>query len=137
MKSLVIDDQITARTLLRCILESYGVVDDVSTGQDGLRMFKNAVDQGEGYDLICIDLGLPDLSGMQVLTDVRDTEDSMGLRRGKGAATVLMITGNSDPSRATEAFDNQVDGYLEKPVSYENLIEALAGTGLLPAPSGS
>jgi two-component system chemotaxis response regulator CheY len=124
MRSLIVEDQLTVRTLLRLFLADLGPVREASSGARGLAAFEAALDEEEPFDVVCLDIGLPDKTGLEVLEQLRELEEERGILPGRGA-TVLIVTGDTDPRRCVAAFRRQADGFLRKPVSRDELLAAL------------
>lgn len=98
---LTVDDSDTIRTYLRNIFVQKGAnVDGAATGQEGLKMCA-----ARRYDLILLDLLLPDLDGIEVLKNIRSTNDF---------STIVMITGHGGVKSAIAAVQLGADGYIEK-----------------------
>lgn len=98
---LVIDDSMTIRDYMRAILGEQGIIVSVaSTGQNGLEMLA----QGK-YDLIMLDLILPDVNGLEVLQRIRQGDDE---------TTVVILTGSGDVKSAIAAVRSGADAYIEK-----------------------
>jgi signal transduction histidine kinase len=98
---LTVDDSDTIRTYLRNLFIQQGaIVDGAATGQEGLKMC--ALRQ---YDLILLDLLLPDMDGIELLKNIRATNDF---------STIVMITGHGGVKSAIAAVQLGADGYIEK-----------------------
>jgi two-component system sensor histidine kinase/response regulator len=98
---LVVDDAETSRTYLRNVLTSQGAfVDSAATGQEGLVMCAQ-----QPYDLILLDLLLPDVDGVEMLKTIRATNIT---------STVVMVTGYGGIRSAIAAMQLGADGYIEK-----------------------
>jgi len=99
---LAIDDSVAVRNYLRAILTRQGAsVDVASTGQQGLEMC--APDRL--YDLILIDLILPDVNGIEVLKSIRQRSDE---------PAIVILTGVGGVKSAIAAVEHGADGYIEK-----------------------
>lgn len=98
---LVVDDEVQIRRLLRLTLEAAGhSVRDASSGQLGLQEVVR-----QAPDLIVLDLGLPDLNGLQVLRHLREWS----------RVPVLVLTVRAAEQDKVEALDAGADDYLTKP----------------------
>ncbi|MBI5961275.1 MAG: response regulator [Chloroflexi bacterium] len=98
---LTIDDSDTIRTYLRNVLTSKGaMVDGASAGHDGLMMSTQ-----KQYDLILLDLLMPDIDGIEVLKQIRATNEE---------STVVMLTGHGGIKSAISAVQMGADGYILK-----------------------
>ena len=113
MKSvaLVIDDEVQIRRLLRVVLESenYQVL-EAETGQQGLMEIA-----GRRPDVILLDLGLPDLQGLEVLKRLREWSE----------APVIVLTVRDDVQEKVGALDAGADDYVTKPFSTPELLARL------------
>jgi len=107
-KVLIIDDELQIRRLLRLTLTSagYGVC-EAETGQTGLQ--EAAFNQPDG---IILDLGLPDMDGVEVLRRLREWS----------RAPVLILSVRSGEREKIEALDTGADDYLSKPFSGGELL---------------
>jgi DNA-binding NtrC family response regulator len=105
---LVVDDQESVRMMLRACLESEGhSVTTAADGKEALRLF-----EAEDPDLVLLDLGLPDLTGFEVLEEIR---------RRRSNAAVVIVTAQSDVRSAVEAMKRGAADFLPKPVHAEHL----------------
>src|SRR5258706_8637913 len=108
---LVIDDEPQIRRLLRLTLEGNGYrVIDAGTGKDG--MLQAAQCRPE---VILLDLGLPDLDGLEVLKRLREWSD----------APVVVLTVRDDVQEKVGALDTGADDYVTKPFSTPELLARL------------
>ena len=81
------------------------------------------------FDLICMDIGLPGISGHQALETIRKMEAACdSVRR----ATVFMVTGSSSPDDMFDALlQGGCDDYLTKPLMKQNFVALLEKYGLV------
>ena len=111
MTALIIDDEIQIRRLLRMALESKGyTVRDAENGQVGLQ---EAVFHKP--DVILLDLGLPDMDGVEVLKRLREWS----------SVPVLILSVRDQEAVKLAAFDAGADDYVSKPFSTAELIARL------------
>jgi two-component system chemotaxis response regulator CheY len=80
--------------------------------------FLMAVEQGEGYDLVCLDILMPSLDGYQTLKEIKEIEKKRGVKEGKGAK-VIMTTALNEGRNVRRAFDLGCVAYAGKPVNTE------------------
>jgi CheY-like chemotaxis protein len=83
-------------------------VDVARNGNEAIEMFKI-----KQYDLILMDIQMPELDGLQAVKEIRKIEDSY---RKAGHTTIIAITTNPNKEECIEA---GVDGYAQKPFSFE------------------
>ena len=132
MRSLVVDDARVTQLILERILASYGDCQVAKTGSEAIQAFDSALEEGRPYDLICLDMGLPDLGGLEVLMKVRAIEEQRGTADGQGVH-VIAITATSDVA-TVKAVTQMGDGYIVKPINRERLIRDIVNLGLIPPP---
>ncbi|MEM7049772.1 MAG: UDP-3-O-acyl-N-acetylglucosamine deacetylase [Acidobacteriota bacterium] len=125
---LIVDDEPGIRTALSGILEDEGY-ETVATGSgsEALSLY-----QGRRPDVVFLDIWLPDRDGLETLQALRDEDPS---------AAVIMMSGHGTATTAVKAIKMGAIDYLEKPLSYNRTLEAVAGalgrrlTSLEPLPS--
>jgi len=130
MHSLIVEDDPSSRLILETILSEYGVVDIASTGIEGFEKFSAMRAKNTPYDLVCLDILLPGMSGQEVLRDIRAMEESDVVV--SHAAKIVMITAMDDKTNVIHAFREQCDAYLVKPIQVKELREQLALIDLHP-----
>jgi len=128
---LIVDDEFTCRKLLGMMLKDYGHYDMAANGEEALEAFAVAAGQGEPYDLILLDIMMPDLDGQQLLQEFRHIEESKGILLGDGAK-IVMTTALSDAKTIMRSFRQQCDAYLVKPIEPEQLTATLAKLEIYP-----
>ena len=104
---LVEDDRVLADALSRALVQSAHAVDVVSTGEEADHALAPGI-----YDLAILDIGLPGLSGLDVLKR---------LRARKSAMPVLMLTAFDTLADRVRGLDLGADDYLAKPFDLPEL----------------
>lgn len=112
------DDAALARGLVALLNHGGYDVDSVATGKAAL-----ARQVAGGYAAIVLDLGLPDISGFEVLKLVRSTE--LQARNGGGRCPVLVLTARSALDDRVRGLDLGADDYLLKPFEPPELMARL------------
>ena len=133
MHVLVVDDDDTTRLLLEELLKPYGTVQGAANGLEALKSL-----EATRFDLILLDINMPDMDGNEVLATLRIKEANLGIRPGDGAR-VFMVSGTQSTRAVLESFRNEADAFLKKPVDPAELFQRLEEAGLSsdPAESGS
>lgn len=124
MRTLIVEDDFTSRTLLQEILKGFGTSEIAVNGQEAIDAVRVAIEAKNPYDLICMDIMMPEMNGQEALVEIRRIEEENGMQVGRGAK-VLMTTALGDKDNIMTAFKEQCDGYLIKPVHKQKLIELL------------
>jgi len=106
---LMIDDDETIRKAIATVLKEKGyIVDTAESGQVAVRKSETEI-----YDLALIDIRLPDMDGVQLLTAMKETAPKM---------VKIIITGYPSLQNAVEAVNKGADGYIVKPVKMDELL---------------
>jgi DNA-binding NtrC family response regulator len=110
---LVIDDEEGIRKLLATILadKDYNV-DTAANGEEAIRKANEKV-----YNIALIDIMLPDMSGIELLTQIKET---------KPRTRKIIMTGNPSLQNAVEALNKGADAYIMKPLDVENMLNTIA-----------
>jgi two-component system response regulator QseB len=106
---LIVEDNATlSASLTRGLREDGYAVEAVDTGAAALRRLER-----QDIDVVVLDLGLPDIDGIEVLTQLR----TRGIN-----APVLVLTARDAVSSRVEALEQGADDYLIKPFEYAELL---------------
>ena len=130
MRILIAEDDHTSRVLLQEILSPYGECDLVENGTQAIEAFMLAWYEGPRYDLVCLDIMMPQVDGQQVLQGIRNMEENEGIMVGKGVK-IIMVTALSDKENVFTAFKELCDAYVVKPISKTKIIGHLKEFGLV------
>ena len=77
--------------------------------------------EGRGFDLVLLDMMMPELSGMHVLQEIRGSRDTADL-------PVIMVTARGDSEAIVEALAAGADDYVAKPFTFEVLAARIERT---------
>jgi len=127
IKTLVVDDELVGGNMLALYISPLGECDLVNNGSEAIKAFIKAIDKGESYDLITLDIVMPEMNGDEVLKRIRNIEEERGLPSTK----IIMITAMDDAKVIMSAFKEQCDGYLVKPIRKVDLMKRLCELNLL------
>lgn len=129
MKILIVDDELTSRELLKAMLSPYGECHLSESGREAVEIFKRSEDQGERFDLICMDIMMPEMSGHETLREIRKIESARP-DANPHRAKVIMATALGDAQNIMDAVKSGDDAYIVKPIGRETLIKRLKELGL-------
>lgn len=133
MKTLIVEDDTLNRELLVEFFSEYGTVQAAGNGFAALDLFQDAHLQNVPFDLVCMDIMMPDLDGQAALKEIRELETDKGLD-SKDIVKVIMMTGLTDRENVTNAYvEGGCHGYLTKPVATKDIITLLTQLNLLDA----
>ena len=116
--------------ILEKLLEPYGECRIAKNGAEAIDAFHQAFAEKRPFDLVCLDMGLPDLDGLDVLAKLRAIEAVRGVQKDK-KVPVVAITAASDTETVRSVVE-MGNGYIVKPVSREKVVENLVRLGLIP-----
>jgi two-component system, chemotaxis family, chemotaxis protein CheY len=131
MKTLIVEDDFVSRTVLDEILEPYGKRDVAVNGKEAVEAFGLALEKEEPYDLVCLDIMIPELTGQEALVEMREIEEANNVPH-RERAKVVMTTALGDFDNIKTAFKEQCEAYLVKPLNKKKVTEALANIGIVP-----
>ena len=131
MKCLIVEDDFTARNLMQEYLRDLGSCDVAVNGREAVESFKHSLDQDKPYDLICLDLMMPEMNGMGALKAIRRIEKECGVE-GLNGVKVIVTTALSDSAQIKDAFKTGCEAYLVKPIRKESLLGEMEKLGLIP-----
>lgn len=130
MRILIVEDEFSGRVLLMQLLSEYGKTDVAVNGKEAVTAFQTALDAGEPYDLLCLDIMMPEMDGHEALKAIREIEEQKGIQ-GLDGVKIIMTTALDDPKNVFKAFREQCEAYLVKPIRKEKLMDTLKALGLL------
>ena len=130
MRSLVVEDEFTSRRILQRVLAGYGECHIAVDGREAREAIATALAAGEPYQLVCLDLMLPDGDGHEVLAALRAAEQERGIAPGRGAR-IIMTTSLGTADHVMAAFREGCDAYLRKPVEPDRLRDELTKLRLI------
>lgn len=134
LRILIVEDDETARNVTARYLSDYGKCDIAPDGEVAMKLFLEARAGGRPYDVIFLDILMPNMSGRKVLDRIRDIEDHENI--GEKERTKIIITSSlSDPSSISGAFQSRCEGYLVKPFGREDLEKQLQSLDIIKSSS--
>jgi len=137
LKILVVDDSASARGLVTSYLEPFGACDQASDGKRAVDLVNDALADDKTYDLVVMDLIMPEMDGMTAMRTIRALEQEHGLDE-TNRSKIITLSSRSDPEpMLTAQMECEADTYITKPFDKAVLMETLANLGLATTPSGS
>ena len=114
MRILIIDDEMVSRTKLELIMEYFGDCKTLEHGDDALALFHEAHQEGDPFDLIMLDINLPGMDGIQLLSAIRNAEKKLNIEKSH-QAKILMTSSCRDKERIVASVQSGCDDYIGKP----------------------
>jgi two-component system, chemotaxis family, chemotaxis protein CheY len=130
VKTLIVEDEFTSRALLRELLKRFGAPQIAMNGREAVEAVRTALEAGTPFDLICLDIMMPEMDGQEALRQIRTVEAEAGVDAAK-RAKVVMTTALADRDTVVEAIKSQCDYFLVKPIDGRALMDGLRRLGLI------
>ncbi len=131
MRVLVVEDDFTSRKILQKILGPYGEVDIAVNGLEALQAFTQSLDDNNHYDLICMDIMMPEMDGQTALKKIRAIEKERDIPPAQ-EVKVIMTTALDDPKNVVEAYyKGGATSYVPKPIDKHMLLHLLKNLGII------
>ena len=130
LRVLIVEDDFTSRLLLQTFLSRYGECHIAVNGKEAVEAFRAALEQGQIYDLICMDIMMPEMDGREAVRHVRGIEEAHGIFSNAGAK-IIMTTAVNDLKEVIRCFQELCDCYLVKPIDLTQLLSQLKSFQLI------
>jgi two-component system, chemotaxis family, chemotaxis protein CheY len=121
LRMLLVEDDFASRLLLQTFLSGYGECHVAVNGLEGVQAFRFALEHGQRYDLICMDIMMPEMDGREAVRQIRGLEEEHGILSTFGAK-IIMTTAVEEVKEVIRCFHELCDAYLTKPVDLGTLM---------------
>ncbi|OFX18717.1 MAG: hypothetical protein A2V77_01205 [Anaeromyxobacter sp. RBG_16_69_14] len=128
LHTLIAEDELTSRKVLNAFLAPLGTCDIATNGREAVETFAAAMKRATPYDLVCLDITMPDMDGHAVLGAIREIERASGLGEAN-RAKVIMTSASGDRESIADAFRSKCDAYIIKPIGKSALMWKLSSLG--------
>lgn len=128
MKILIAEDDKVSEILMKNYMKVYGECHMVDNGKKALDAFIEAF-HTDPFDLICLDIMMPVMTGQEALREIRLFEQKNG-RTGLDQTKIIMVTALDQKDEIMEAFNSGCESYIIKPVSKSDIEKAVKDMGL-------
>ncbi len=109
MRVLLVEDEVRlSQALVEIFKKNQYGIDAVYTGTEGLKFAQSGI-----YDVIILDVMLPEMDGFTILQKIRESKNSV---------PVLLLTAKDEVSDKIKGLDTGADDYMTKPFSTEELL---------------
>ena len=131
MNILIVDDDFVSRTKMLTLLKDQGSCTEEESSPKALDHFKQALEQGQPFDLVTLDIHMPDMDGTEMLYRIREVEKNHDIPRSR-RSKVFMVTAHSDKDSLITCMQAGCDGFIVKPFTRETVLSKLEAIGLIP-----
>jgi len=130
MRCLIVEDDSAARKLLQTYLADYADCSVAASGYEAVKAVRKAFEQGKAYDLICLDIMMPQMDGQQTLKVIRRIEQNRQVK-DLHHTNIIMTTALDHLRHIRDAFQTGCEAYLVKPIRKQELLEKMTKLGLI------
>lgn len=130
MRILLAEDDFVTRKFMMNFLSKYGECDVTVDGMEAVDAFMMALEEGNPYDLVCLDIMMPVMDGYQALKAIRDIEVEKGIPTNK-RVKIVMMTALNEERNVKKAFEMGCTVYCAKPVDVDRLKGVLQKLSLI------
>ena len=125
MRILIAEDDFASRVVIKTMLEPYGVCDLVVNGEEVIEAFQLALTENNHYDLLCLDIMMPKMDGMEALKCIRQIEKENKVPPRK-EVKIIMTTALGTPKDVIDAYYlGGCTSYIVKPMTKEKIKNTL------------
>ncbi len=122
IRVLIVDANASSRLVIREMLESWGcIADEADSGKEALNLMQNAADSARPYNLLLLDLHLPDMDGPDLLSAMKEN----GVHPDVPVIALRTTVSREDIRELSQA---DFTGHLVKPVTKSNLFDIITDT---------
>lgn len=130
MKILIAEDDYVSRKFLYKFLSTFGECDVTVDGMEAVEVFVSALENQKYYDLVCLDIMMPEVDGIKALKTIRLLEEERNLDE-KYKCKVIMTTALNDPDGIFKTYELGSQAYAVKPIDTVKLVEVMTKLGLI------
>ena len=127
---MIVEDNSTNSFLLEAFLSPFGPCTIVKNGKDAVKAVRVALEADQPYNLICMDVVMPQMDGHQAVRVIRALERTQGFHPNT-RAKIIMTTALSDRGNVIQSAREECDAFVLKPVDTGRLMEYLKSFRLL------
>lgn len=129
-KILIVDDSAAIRERFAAILSPLAECHQAFNGQEAVDLIKKDRVREKKFDLVLMDIIMPEKDGLTAVKEIREFESKMGLS-GEETLTIIIVTTIKEPSRILIAqYECGADAYIAKPFTEETVLQTLSSNGL-------
>lgn len=128
MKILIAEDDFYSRKLMSACLSHLGECDVATNGAEAVDAFVSAHEEGKPYDLICLDIMMPEVDGKIALVRIRAKEEELEIKR-RERVQIIMVTALQNMKTIMASYHALCDAYVMKPIDQQMLLEQIRSLG--------
>ena len=134
LKILIAEDDFTSRTILMQFLSEFGVCHIAKDGLEAIQAFTHAYEPNppEPYDLICMDMMMPNIDGAVAAKTIREIERSKGVAGPEYETAIVFTSAVSDQATIIKAcYECGANYFFVKPLDFKQMKRQLKKLNLI------
>lgn len=131
---LIVEDEFTSRQILNAFLSQYGECHLAKDGLEAINAFSQRHESNplQPYDLICIDINMPQMDGLRATKLMREIERGKGIEGTEYESAIIIISGVDDPATIIKAcYDCGANYFFTKPLDLGQITRQLKKLALI------
>ena len=128
MKSLIVEDDFTTRRLMQIYLAGFGECAVAINGVEAVNAIEQGIMSNDPYDLVCMDIKMPQMDGQEALKLIRQMEKENGVDPAD-SVKVIVTTATEQHENRKSAIENECAVYLIKPIRKADLVAEVEKLG--------
>lgn len=136
MRALIVDDDFYSRSFLEYILHPYARCDAAVNGEEAVMAFKKALEGGQPYTLVFMDLLMPVIDGPRALKEIREIEKDFGVADGAGCNIIITSVLEDGEDTHNAMYLGGATSFLQKPVDEKSILTELTRLGCIGPDNG-
>jgi two-component system chemotaxis response regulator CheY len=130
LRMLLVEDDFSSRLVLQSFLSRYGECHVAANGLEAVEAFRASLTLNQRYDLVCMDIMMPEMNGRDAVAKIREMEESHGIKSTFGSK-IIMTTAVTEVKEVIRCFQSLCDAYLMKPIDLTELLAQMKVYGLI------
>ncbi len=124
LKFLVVDDDFVSRSKMEAIVESLGEYNSVENGKEAIALFQANLKENKPFDIITLDIAMPDMDGTEVLFNIREIEKNNNITE-ENQVKIIMVTSHSNKDHLLTCLQAGCNDYIVKPFDSETVLKKI------------
>jgi two-component system, chemotaxis family, chemotaxis protein CheY len=131
MRVLIVDDDFYSRSFLEYILHPYASCDVAENGEEAVMAFQQALKDQKPFELVCMDLRMPEIDGATAMREIRDMERDFGIKPERKARIIVTSVLEDGEDTHNAMFLGDATAFLQKPIEEKSLLAEMRRLGLV------
>ncbi len=131
MRILIAEDDYVSRKFLNKFLSKFGECDVTVDGMEAIEVFMMGLEEKSYYDLICLDIMMPEVDGIKALKTIRRLEDENQVPK-ENRAKIIMTTALNNTEKIFDSYNSGSEAYAVKPIDTDKLVDVMKKLDLIP-----